>query len=373
MTQIRKLDTNNHSDVKKWVNLPYHLYAGDPLWVPQMMDEAKGQLDRKKYPFYLHSFADFFVAEQDGKVVGRLAVMENTRYNKIRNAKTAIFSHFESVEDYAVAEALFTAGFEWARSRGLDKMVGPKGFLPADGMGMLIEGFMRRPAIGIAYNPPFYYDFIKRLGFEKETDFMSGYVPGTFQVPERIERIAAKVKERYNFEVRSYTSKKELHAIVPTVIEVYNSTFVNNWEFVPITLEEAKVIESRLLDIIDPTLIRLVWKGDDLAGFILIYPDISAAIQRTSGKLWPFGFITLLREFKKTEWINVNGAGILPQYQGRGVDAMLYVELAAAVRASGYAHAEIVQVDEANERMQAEVSALGVTFDKRHRIFRREL
>ncbi len=255
----------------------------------------------------------------------------------------------------------------------MDTLVGPKGFLTADGLGLLIDGFHRRPAIGIAYNPPFYQDFLLRLGFERETDFVSGYLSARYEIPERILRIADKVKERYGFRVEQYASKKDLRTIVPKVVETYNQSFVDNWEYVPITPEEADVIAKRLLDIIVPELVKLVWKGDELVGFLLCYPDISAAIQRTGGRLWPFGFISLLREFKRTTWVNVNGAGILAQYRGRGVDAMLFAEIAQTIRQSPYEHAIIVQIDEGNAKMQGEMAALGVTFDTRHRIYRYHL
>ncbi len=373
MISVRTLDTTRRGDVRAWIALPYRLYAGDPLWVPQMVDEARMQLDRRRNPFFHHSQADFLLAEQDGRAVGRLAVMENKPYNARRDRKAALFTHFETSEDFAVTQALFEAAFAWMRQRGLDTLIGPKGFLTADGLGMLVEGFHRRPAIGIAYNPPFYHDHLLRLGCERETDFVSGYLPANHEIPERIFRLADKVKERYGFRIEQYRSKKELRAIVPKVVETYNQSFVDNWEYVPITPAEAKVIAKRLLDIIEPGLVKLVWKGDELVGFLLCYPDISAAIQRTGGRLWPFGFIRLLREFGRTEWVNVNGAGILAPHRGRGVDAMLFAEIARTLAQSRYKHAIVVQIDEGNAKMQAEMAALGVTFDTRHRIFRRQL
>ena len=373
MINVRKLDTFERKDVDAWVALPYRLYAGDPLWVPQMVNEARDQLDRKKYPYYLHSDADFFIAEKDGVEVARVVVLQNNRYNELRGEQTAFFTHFETIENFAVAEALFSEVFEWCSGRGLNKLVGPKGFLTADGMGMLVEGFDRPPAIGIAYNPPFYHDFMIRLGFERETDFMSGWVPCDYELDERVVRIAERVRQRYGFEFMHFKSKKEIKEIAPKIIETYNASFVENWEYVPITPEEGEYIEKRLLDILLPELPSVIVKDDEIVGFVLVYPDISNAIRRTGGRLWPFGWFHLLREFKRTEWVNMNGAGVLPQYQGRGVDAMLFVQLARTLKATPYKYAEIVQIDEGNAKMQADMTALGVTFDKRHRIFHRAL
>ena len=262
MIKVRMLDTDKRQDVKCWVDLPYRLYRDDPLWVPQMVDEAKSQLNRNKFPYYLHSFADFFVAEMDGEVVGRIAVLENTRYNKMRQERIAFFNLFETIEDFGVAEALFEAALGWCKDRGLNRLVGPKGFLTADGIGMLVEGFDRSPAIGIAYNPPFYGEYMDRLGFGLENDFMSGWVTADHPIDERIFRLADRVRQRYGFEFKKLHNKKELREIAPKVIEAYNASFIDNWEFVPITPEEGKVLTSRLVDIIEPDLPSLVMKDD---------------------------------------------------------------------------------------------------------------
>ncbi len=371
MITVRKLNTANKQDVKTWVEFPHQLYKDDTLWVPQMADEAKDQLDRKNFPFYAHSHADFFMAFKDDRSAARIAVLDNTRYNEIRNERTALFTLFETINDFEVAEALFKATFEWCQNRDMDNIVGPKGFLPADGMGMLMEGFERPPAIGIAYNPPYYHDFMTRLGFERETDFLSGWLPRSHPVDERVFRIAEKVRKRYGFEFVRLKSKKELKEIAPKVIETYNTAFVENWEYVPFTPEEAKYVTKRFLDIIIPELPILVQKDSKIVGFVLIYPDISNAIRRTKGRLFPFGWYYLLREFKKTKWVNGNGAGILPKYQGRGVDAMLITEMARTLKNSRFDYVEMVQIDEGNDKMQREMNRLGVTFDKRHRIYHR--
>jgi len=246
--------------------------------------------------------------------------------------------------------------------------------MTADGIGMLVEGFDRPPAIGIAYNPPFYGEYMMRLGFGHENDFMSGWVSADHPVDERIFRLAERVRKRYGFEFKQLHSKKELKEIAPKVIEAYNASFVENWEFVPITPEEGKVLTARLVDIIEPELPSLVMKDDEVVGFILVYPDISNAIRRTGGRLWPFGWFHLLREFKRTDWINLNGAGVLPEYQGRGVTAMLFAQLVKTLRqTSQYQYAEIVQIAVSAENMQREAEHLGIQFDKRHRIFQRNV
>ena len=376
MIAIRKLNTHNPRDRRDWIELPYRIYGDEPMWVPQLVDDAKFQLDRDKNPFYLYGYADFFIAEKHGVPVGRIAVLDNRRLNIWRKERTTFFNLFETIESFDVAEALFETAFEWAQKRRLDRIIGPKGFLTIDSVGMLAQGFERFPAMNMAWNYPYYIEFMERLGFEKETDYMSGWIPVNFYVPEKVFRLAEKVKARYGYHTQTFTSKKEIYPIIDKVIDAYNKAFVENWEFTPISDSEAPVLAHRILSVIqDVSLPRVVWKDDQVVGFVLAYPDIARAIKRVNGRLWPFGWLHLMRAFKRTAWIDLNGAGILPQYQGRGVDAILMAELWHTLNDSDkhYQYAEICQINEANDKMQREMANLGITFDKRHRIFHKQL
>ena len=376
MISIRQLNVRNPSDVKQWIELPYRIYQDEPMWVPQLESDARFQLNPEKNPFFLYGHADFFIAEKHGAPVGRIAVLDNRRLNNWRQERTAFFYLFESVESFDVAEALFERAYAWAQKRNLDRLVGPKGFLTIDSVGMLAQGFERFPAMGMAWNYPYYIEFMERLGFEKETDYTSGFVPVDFPVPDKIFRIAEIVEKRYGYRAVTYRRKEDLIPIVHKVIDTYNRSFTNNWEFAPISDSEARVLAHKILSVIDdPTLPQVVWKDDEVAGFILAYPDINRAIQRTRGRLWPLGWWRLLRAFKQTRWLDLNGVGILPQHRGRGVDALLIASLWRAVHHSPrhYEYAEICQINEKNAVMQREMAALGVHFDKRHRIFRKAL
>jgi GNAT superfamily N-acetyltransferase len=201
MIEIHKVDTTDRQDVKRFVQFPFHLYRDCPQWVPPLVSSARKQLDRERHPFYQHSDADFFLAMQRGDVVGRIAVLEPRKRNTYRGKQGAFFYLFETVEDIKVARALFAAAFDWARGRGLKEISGPDGLLPGDGLGVLVKGFEQRPAMGITYNYPYYDAFIKDSGFQKQTDYNSWHLPGDFELPERISRIAGKMQERRGFGV----------------------------------------------------------------------------------------------------------------------------------------------------------------------------
>lgn len=371
--KVRKLDTARARDVRQFIDFPFDLYRECPQWVPPIMPEIKLVLNRKKHPFYRHSAADFFIAESEGQTLGRIVVMDNRNYNQFHGRKHGFFYFFEVVEDIEAARGLFNAAFDWARKRGLEHLIGTKGFLQGDGMGILVEGFEHRPAIGIPYNYSYYDAFVRDSGFEKETDFVSGYLRGDHELPQRFYDIAERVKARRGFWIKSFASEREMRKWIHRVGKVYNETFVENWEYCPLTPEETDVVADRLIAISNPRLMKLVMKGDEIVGFVFAFPDISAAIQKVKGRIWPFGWIHLMREFKRTNWANLNGLGLLEGHRGVGANAVLYTELAKSVQDFGFEHSDVVQVEEGNTKSLGEMKAIGVEWYKRHRIYRRKL
>jgi hypothetical protein len=371
---IHRLDPTDQRDVRRYIEFPFRLYHESRLWVPPFVNEVRAQLDPRRHPFYQHSQAAFFLALEGDEVVGRIGVLDNARYNRYREERTALFYHFDAVNDRTVSRALFDVAFDWARGRGLDLMWGPKGFMAADGQGLLVEGFEHRPALGIAYNYPYYGELVEDAGFEKQLDFVSCYLDRQMSIPSRFLEVAEKVKRRRGFRTVRFRTKTELRAMIPRVTAAYNSAFVEVQGFVPVTEAEAKAIGDRILSVADPALITLLMRGDELIGFVLAYPDLSAAIQRCRGRLWPTGWYHLLREFKRTRWLNFNGAAILEPYRGLGGNALLYAELYhTLIGRTQYQYADLVQIQETNTRMIRELEALEVKPYKKHRIYRRSL
>ena len=369
--RVRRIDTNNRQDVRQFIRFPFQLYKDCPQWVPPFVSDMAFTMNRKKHPFYAHSAAEFFIAQEANRTLGRLAVLDNRKYNEYRGAKTAFFYHFDAVENPAVSRALFDAAQVWARQRGLDRIVGPLGFLQGDGIGLLVEGFEHRPAIGIPYNHPYYDNLLRETGFAKKTDYYSGYLPGDHRLPERFYDIAEKVKAKRGFWIKSFRDKRELRRWVPRIQEVYNHAFASNFEHCPLSRREAEVVADRLLAIAKPRLIKLVMKENEIVGFLFAFVDISAAIQKIRGRIWPFGWMFLLREFGRTEWVNFNGTGLLPGHRGVGANAVLYTEMANTIRQFNFKHADIVQVEEKNVKSMGDMKAIGVQWYKKHRVYER--
>jgi GNAT superfamily N-acetyltransferase len=373
--EIKQIDTESKREVERFVRLPFKLYRGHPLWVPPIRMDVRTRLNRSKHPFHEHSDAEFFIAERDGEDLGRVAVIENKPYNEYHGTRQAQFYFFECVEDLDVARALLERAYEWARVRGLNAIVGPKGFGPLDGYGMLVEGFEFRPAMTMMnYNPPYYPEFMQALGFRKEVDFVSCYLSAhKFHLPERVHRIAGRAAKRSGLEVKRFKSKRELLTWAPRIGKTYNNTFVNNWEYYPLTEREIDYVISEILTIADPRLIKIITHGEDVVGFLFGFPDVSAAIQRSKGRLFPFGIIDLLIEMRRTKWIALNGAGVLPEYHGRGGNALLYSEMEKTIQEFGYRHADLTQVAESAVQMRSDLENVGGVAYKNHRVFIREI
>lgn len=371
--KIIKIDPNNRTDVRRFIRFPFSLYKEDPTWVPPMVADMKKALDPGKHPFYQHSQAEFFLATEGKQVLGRIAAIDNQRYKDFTQENTAFFYFFEVIEDIQVARQLLDAAMSWSRKRGLKTILGPKGFAQGDGLGMLVEGFEYKPAIGIAYNPQYYNQFMLDSGFEKDFDYLSGYLTTDYQVPERIHQLAQRVQERRGFHVKRFNNKDEMAAWIPKIREVYNQAFGSVPAFVPITQDEVQLIADRILSIAHPKLIKLIFKDDELIGFLFAYHNISAGIQKAKGRLFPFGWYHIMREFKRTKWVDINGIGLLPGHQGVGATAVLYTELEKSIKSFPFEIADVVQIAEDNFKSFNEMDKLGVIWHKRHRIYKRSL
>lgn len=375
MLTIDLIDTHSKADVNRFIDIPYRLYRDNPQWVPPLRIDAASYLNRDKHPFYEHSDADFFIARRDGRDVGRLAVLENRRYNDYHGCKQAQFYFFDCEEDQEAANALFERAFEWAHKRDLDTIVGPKGFGPLDGYGLLVEGYEHRQMMNMMnYNYAYYCQLVENLGFAKEVDFVSCYVKTSeFRIPERVRRIADRVRARGNLWVKDFKSKKELRAWAPRIGRTYNQSFVNNWEYYPLTDQEIKFVLDNVMLVADPKLIKVIVHDNEVVGFLFAFPDLSAALQRAKGKLFPFGLIDIMLEIKRTDWVALNGMGILAEYQGRGGNALLYSEMEKTLSNYRFQHADLTQVAESAVQMRHDLENLGGKPYKNHRVYRRAL
>ncbi len=375
MVTIHKINTSEKSQVRRFVQVPYRLYNNHPQWVPPLYMDAETQLNRDKHPYYEHSDADFFIAQRNGEDVGRIAILENKPFNRYHETRKAQFYLFDCEDDQDAATALFNRAFEWSRERNLDQVIGPKGFGALDGYGLLVEGYEHRQIMTMMnYNYPYYQQLVENTGFEKEVDFVSCYLNADkFRLPERIHRIAQRVIQRGNLGVKRFETKKELREWAPKIGQAYNKAFVNNWEYYPLSDNEIKFILDNILSVADPRLIKVITHGDDAVGFLFGFPDLSAALQKAKGRLLPLGIFHLLIDMRRTNWIALNGAGILPEFHGRGGNALLYSEMENTIRDYKFEHADLTQVSETAVQMRHDLINLGGEPYKNHRVYHKRI
>ncbi|MCX6035589.1 MAG: hypothetical protein NTV38_11540, partial [Chloroflexi bacterium] len=220
--EIVQIALSNRKQVREFLNLPFRIYRDIPQWVPPLEDDERRRLELKRYPFYKHSAAAFFLAYREGTPVGRLAVLDNRLYNDHNHEKMAFFTLFECESDLESAGGLFASAFGWARQRGLNKIIGPKGFTALDGLGLLVKGFERRPALGQPYNPSYYPELVESQGFEKANEIVSGYLGADIQFPERIHELAARIQERRGLHIARFQTRGELRAALRHLKALYN-------------------------------------------------------------------------------------------------------------------------------------------------------
>jgi hypothetical protein len=371
---VQEIDLSNKRQLSAFIDLPEAVYRNIPQYVPPLHQDIQRMLDLHKNPFFSHSTAAFFLAfDQHNRPVARLACLNNSRYNEYNHEKTAFFYLFEALHLPGISIPLFSAAEDWARAQGLNKIIGPKGFSPLDGMGLLSEGFDFRPATGIPYNPPYYIALVEEAGFQVSEEIVSGFMKQGFFRDPKIDMIAQRVQERRGLTIARFRTKGDIRKLLPKFQEFYNSVIQGTTGNYPITKTEAQTMVDQLFWFADPSLIKVVMKDDQPVGFLFAYPDISSALQRSKGRLFPIGWLYVLIELRNTKVMDINGAGMIEEYRGSGGSAILLNEIVKSAVNSRYVHAEVVQISANNERMLQELSNLGITFHKKHRMYVRFL
>jgi len=375
MVTIEKVDTTSSTQVHRFVQFHYDLYRGTPQWVSPFYSDIKLMLNRQKHPFFEHSDGDFFLALRGKEVVGRLAILENRPFNQYHGTKKAQFYLFDVINDLEVAKALFARAEEWCKERGLTEIVGPKGLSPFDGYGILVEGFEHRQMMTMMnYNFDYYPRLMEAMGFEKEVDFVSCHLTReNFTIPDKIREVARRVRERGKFKVVNFKSKKELKAWAPKIGEAYNKTFVNNWEYYPLTQNEIKFVLDNLLVVAVPELIKIITYNDDVVGFMFGFPDVSAALQRQGGRITPWGLVDIFLELNRTRFISLNGVGVLPEFHGRGGNTLLYDEMARVLQDSRFTEGELTQMAETAVQIRKDMITAGGVPWKNHRVYHKTI
>jgi len=325
---LRVRAARSRQDLKRFIDLPYRLHARDPNWVPPLRRDVESLLSRSKNPFFEHAEAEYFLAERDGRVVGRIAAISNRLHNQTHGDRVGFFGFFESIHDHSVALALLDAASQWCRERSHDVLRGPASFSVNDECGLLVDGFEFPPTLMMPHNPRYYIELLERAGFTKAKDlwvYQGGSEEGYLPVPERLARGTELIRQRQGITLRSLDVKNFQHE-VERIKELYNAAWEKNWGFVPMTEHEIDHLAAQFKPVVIPEMVPMAEKEGKLIGFGIALPDLNVVFRRhRSGRLFPviLDLLWSLR-MKRIRRARILLLGVLPEYRGKGVDAMLY-------------------------------------------------
>ncbi len=314
------------TDLRKFVKLLWKIYDGNPYWVPPLIVDRMSMLDKAKHPFYKIADVEFFVAEKNGELVGRIAAIVNRVHNEVHQDKVGFFGFFECINDQEVANKLFDTAKEWLIERGMDTMRGPMNPSTNYEVGLLINAFDQSPQIMMSYNPEYYLTLFDNYGLKKAKDLYAYYLKNETAINEKLRRVAEVVQKRRPFVVRTI-NMKDFDNEVKRVKEVYNDAWSKNWGFVPYTDEEFDHMGKDLKLIVNPDYVLIAELDGVPIGFALSLPNINEIlIKNPSGRLFPSGIFKLLLGKKKIKTCRVITLGIKKEYQKLGYDSVLYYE-----------------------------------------------
>lgn len=327
-------EVKSKKELRDFVRFPKSLYKDCPHYVPPL-DNAEMK-DLTSHPALDFCSLRMWLAYQDGKIVGRIAGIINHRCNEMKEQKRIRFGWFDFIDNQQVTELLLKTVEEWGREKGMDTISGPSRFSNMQKQAMLVDGFDKTASIEADYNFPYYPQFVENLGFEKEVDYIQ-YEVKILDTPEPIVRMAEHVAHKTNVRVRQYKSKKELKKIGREFFTVLNESYQKIYNFIPLTDKEIEwVIKGNfgvaVLDLISV----LEDENGKLVGISFCLPSLSKAFQKAKGKLFPFGWLPILRSLRSNDRIDMYLTGILPQYANSGVHLLYHKQLNDIALTKGY-------------------------------------
>jgi ribosomal protein S18 acetylase RimI-like enzyme len=358
-------------ELKSFVRFPYTIYKGDPCWVPPLDMDDLTTLRKDKNPAFEYCEAEYWMAFAEGKAVGRVAGIVNNRVIEKWGRKYARFGWIDFVEDFEVASALVGTVEEWAKSKGLEGICGPLGFTDLDKEGMLIEGFDQLGTYATGYNRPYYPKYLERLGYSKDVDWIEFRIKTPDRIPEKVQRVQELITKRTGVRLYEWKDKKDLvvrygHQLFELIDEAYKDLYGT----CPLSEAQTQFYIKTYLGFVDARFTKvLVDEKGALVGFGVAMPSLSRAAQKAGGRLLPFGAIHFLLALRKPEVIDMYLVAIKPEYQERGVVAIIMNALNKSAIDAGVKYSETNVELETNVKVQSMWKDYEKVQHKRRRAF----
>lgn len=361
--------------LKKYIDYPHELYADDPQYVPELYMAQKDMFSRKKNPFFEHAEVESFLAEKDGKTVGRISAILNHNYNEYHKCTVGFFGFFDVVNDYDVAKTLLDTAVAWCRNKGCDAILGPTNFSTNDTAGILIDGYHEPAKIMMSYNKPYYRDLVEQYGFEKDIDLYA-YILYTDKASEKSIRLAQSLEERLNRQgiIFRNINLKNFKSEVAAIREIYNDAWANNWGFVPWTDAELDHLAKELKLIANSNWIYMAEDKGKPIGFGLTLHDVNEVTKTfKKGRLLPFNVIKLLLKKNKTRFVRILALGVKNEYRRKGIEAIFFAKNILQARKENVVAGEVSWVLENNIEMNVSAKKLNSELYKTYRIYKYNL
>lgn len=373
--EIVKVETN--SMLKRFVRFNYELYKDNPYSVPDLYEDTMNTLRKDRNAAFEFCDADYFLALRNGQIVGRVAAIINRRANEKWEQKAARFGWIDFIDDREVSAALIGAVEQWARERGMTELHGPLGFTDLDPEGMLIEGFDRLGTMAAIYNHPYYKEHIEALGFEKDVDWVEYLIKVPEKNWEKAERLSSIIAKRYNLRVVQCKSRSELaKRYGKALFELVNESYAPLYGFSPLSSKQIEQLIKQYLPVVDLRLISLVVdENDNLVAIAVSIVSLSTALQKAKGRLFPFGWFHLVKAlfFGRPKRLDFLLVAIKPEYQSKGVMAMVFNDLMPRYISMGFEDVETNPELETNNKVQAQWDSFDKELHKRRRAYKKHI
>lgn len=372
---IKKVSSKK--ELKTFIRFNYELYKGNPYSVPDLYDDMLNTFSSKKNAAFEFCEAEYFLAYKDNKVVGRVAAIINNRANQTWDKKEVRFGWIDFIDDEEVSSALLKAVEDWGKQKGMDTITGPLGFTDMDAEGMLIEGFDQLGTMATIYNYPYYPQHMEKLGFEKDADWVEFklYVPD--QLPEKFVRISEIILQKYKLKIKKLTRKeiKEKN-YGQKIFDLINEAYAPLYGFSKMTQGQIDQYVNTYLPLLDLRMVSIVETEDgELVAAGISMASLSKALQKAKGRILPFGWFYLLKALfiKRPKVLDLLLVGVKPEYQSKGVNALLFYDLVPTFKKMGFIYGESNPELEENKKVQAQWSAFESVQHKRRRAFKKAI
>jgi len=369
--EIREVKTK--CDLLKFVKFPFSLYKGNKFWVPPIINDEVKTLMPQYNPAFEQCKAKFWLAYKNGKIVGRVGAIINEAFNEKSGEKIGRFSRLEFIDAHEVVTELFKTTENWLKEQGMTKIMGPLGFNNLDHQGMLVEGFDYLPSIASEYHKPYYREHLEKLGYEKEADWVEFRLTLTNAPVEKANRGAALIQKRFGIEVVHFKKMSELLPYSDTIFNILNDAFSELSFVSTFSSKMMAFYKEKYIKILNPEFVKMVKLKGEMVGFIIGLPSLSEAMQKANGKLFPFGFLHILKARKGKDVMDQFLTGVKKDVMSTGAGVVLMAEIQKEMLSKGMKYIETTGIFETNANAISNWKNYEHIQHKRKRCFRKNL